>query len=414
MTTQDLNNLKFYEQPTFVSFFLLVLNSILFIFKLSFGLLSNSLALQADAFDSLTDIIMYAAAIIGIWFANKKPNEQFPYGYYKMENIISLIISIVIFITAYNIINQSIVGILNSMEGKTSIVIVSPMVIIFLIISLLITLLSAIYLRQVGKKSNSPTVQSEGSEKLFDVLISSSVLIGFIGAVFGLYIIDLIISLFISVFIIKGAYEIFVSSTKTLLDAVIDFDQRTELYNYIDQFPKIKKVEKLEIRSYGKYIFLEIETVLTKNFPLAQIDQLKNSLEQELKKKFPIIFKIIIIIHSPEISFTKIVVPLETNKGQDSSIYEHFGESPFFAFLTFQQGTLIDQEIMVNQFISEEKRKGLYIAEWLVKQKCDKLYLKKALNKGPSIVLENSYVQMEITEFSTLRQVIQKEEKIHY
>ena len=95
---------KFYTKPIFVNSVLLVVNLGLFIFKLIFADLSGSLALQADAFDNLTDIIMVFAALVGITYAKRKPNEKFPYGYYKIENIISLIISLIIFYTAYNVI----------------------------------------------------------------------------------------------------------------------------------------------------------------------------------------------------------------------------------------------------------------------------------------------------------------------
>ncbi|GAH75670.1 unnamed protein product, partial [marine sediment metagenome] len=94
---------KFYTKPIFVNSVLLFVNLGLFIFKLIFADLSGSLALRADAFDNLTDIIMVFAALTGIIYAKRKPNEQFPYGYYKIENIISLIISLVIFYTAYNV-----------------------------------------------------------------------------------------------------------------------------------------------------------------------------------------------------------------------------------------------------------------------------------------------------------------------
>jgi len=100
-------NLKIYEKPIFINFLLLGVNLSLFILKLIFGLLTNSLALQADAFDNLTDIIIVIASLIGIIFVSKKPNEKFPYGYYRLENIISLIISIFIFFTAYTIIRES-------------------------------------------------------------------------------------------------------------------------------------------------------------------------------------------------------------------------------------------------------------------------------------------------------------------
>ncbi|MFX1260158.1 MAG: cation transporter [Promethearchaeota archaeon] len=49
---------KFYGKPIFLNLLLLVLNLGLFISKIIFAILTNSLALQADAFDSLTDIIM--------------------------------------------------------------------------------------------------------------------------------------------------------------------------------------------------------------------------------------------------------------------------------------------------------------------------------------------------------------------
>ncbi len=43
----------------------------------------NSLALQADAIDSITDVIFIITGLIGIFFAQKKPNKKFPYGYYR-------------------------------------------------------------------------------------------------------------------------------------------------------------------------------------------------------------------------------------------------------------------------------------------------------------------------------------------
>ena len=55
--TEIRDDLKFYEQPFFINIVLLLCNAILFTFKLIFGILTNSLALQADAYDNLTDII---------------------------------------------------------------------------------------------------------------------------------------------------------------------------------------------------------------------------------------------------------------------------------------------------------------------------------------------------------------------
>jgi len=404
-------NLKLYEQPVFINLILLIFSITLFVLKLIFSILTKSVALQADAFDSMTDIVMCFTALIGILFTKKKPNEKFPYGYYKIENIISLIISLFIFITAFYIFLQSFLDIINYINGNLKIIDFSSSVFFFLIISLLASLLLTLYLKLIGKKTHSPIIESEAKEKLFDIFISMSVLIGFFGVFLKFYILDSIVGLFIVFFIIKGGYSIFITSTKTLLDAVIDFDKRTELYNLIEATPKIKKIENIEIRSYGRYIFLELELGLAKNFPLFQIDLLKNMLKNKIKKKFPLIFKIIIIIHSHEKIITKIAVPLENNLGLNSKIAEHFGESPYFGLLEFQEGTFLKFEIIANKFANEEKRKGLLVSEWLISEKSDKIYLKKDLKKGPSLILNNNFVEVELSEFENLNEIINKEKK---
>ena len=415
MTSKDISE-RFYGKPLFVNLLLLVINIFLFIFKLIVSSLSGSLALQADAFDNLTDIIMVFAAIVGIYYAKKKPNKKFPYGYYKIENIISLIISIVIFFTAYNIITTSFSEILEFSAGFPKQIIVTPTIFLFLIISLLISFLSTIYLKIVGKQTKSPIIQSQATEKLYDNLISSSVIIGFISALFGTNLVDSIISLVIALLIIKGGYDIFLTSTKTLLDAVIDFDKRNELYKIIDNFPNVKEIENIEIRSYGRYIFLEIVIELNKELHLHQVELLKDTISVKIKTEFPEIFKIIIISQAQPKEIIKIAVPLLKDNGLNSKISEHFGESPFFSIMELQEENnrfkLIKYDIAPNKFIAEEKRKGILISEWFLEEKIDKLYLKKDLKKGPKLILESSLVQMIITKFESLSEIVEQETQI--
>ncbi len=407
---------KFYAKPIFVNSVLLVVNLGLFIFKLIFADLSGSLALQADAFDNLTDIIMVFAALVGITYAKRKPNEKFPYGYYKIENIISLIISLVIFYTAYNVIIISFSEIYSHFIGIPKQIITSPDIFIFLTVSLIISFSTTIYLRIIGKQTKSPIIQSQASEKFYDNLISSSVIIGFVGALFGVNFLDSIISLIIALLIIKGGYDIFLTSTKILLDAIIDFDQRNELNYLIKNFPNVKEVENLEIRSYGRYIFLEVVVILNKELHLHQIQSLKNAMSHKIQAEFPQIFRIIIISQTLPKEVIKIAVPLANNEGLNSKISEHFGETPFFAILEMQEENNIlelkSYNVLPNKFADEEKRKGILISEWLLIEKIDKLYLKKELQKGPHLLLEKGFVQTIVTELSSIKEILEQENHI--
>ena len=402
----------FYKKPVFLNLILLIVNLGLFISKIIFSILTNSLALQADAFDSLTDIFMALIAFIGLIYANKKPNEKFPYGYYKIENIISLVISLFIFYTAYNIIIQAFSDFASLIGGSLKTFNITLEAFIFLFISLIITLLLTLYLKYVAKLTESPIIKSQANEKLYDNFISLSVIINFIVAVFGFSFIDTIIGLSIAAFIIKGGYDMFVQSTKTLLDAVIDFENRKELYDLITNFSKVKEIEKLEVRSYGRYIFVEVSIILNKELHLLLIEDLKKAITEKVKSRFPQIFRIIIITQASEKQIVRVAVPLAKNDDLDSQISEHFGEAEFFALLDFvydKIGRLADYKILSNKYKDVEKRKGILISDWLVSEKIDKLYLKKELKKGPSLMFENSLVQTITSELENLREIIKKE-----
>ncbi len=400
---------SYFERPDILNVLLLIINSVLFLLKLYIGFLSNSIALQADAYDSLKDLVMAVAALIGILYSNKKPNEKFPYGYYRIENIISLIISILIFFTAYTIFQQAIAEISLFFTGMARRINPSPLFIGFLVISLAISLLLTYYLKHVGKKTNSPIIQAQGREKLFDNLISSSVLIGFIGALFNIYYLDSIIGLIIGGFIIKGGYDIFINSTKTLLDAVIDFENKKELYEMIEGFPRVNTMEHFEIRSYGKYLFLEVDITLNQDLPLSKIEKLKRKISDDIRKKFPIIFKVVILTHAQSIRKVKIASPVSQNNSLNSEIASHFGDAPYFAFMEIENTGLSKIEIISNKYVHLEKQKGIQISDWLCSEKIDKLYLKKELQRGPLVIFENSLIEVVITNAETLKEILEME-----
>ena len=395
------------ERPVLINACLFVITLILITFKIFFSLITRSIALQADAIDNVTDLVMIIASLVGIIFANKKPNEQFPLGYYRLENIISLVISIFIFFTAFNIIQESSIDIFKFFSGIEKKIIVSFEVIIFLLVSQFISIVIAISLKVISKKENSPIINSEAKEKFYDSFISFTVLLGFIGAIFEFYILDSIFALIIVCFMIKGGYDIFIYSTKTLLDVVIDFDKRNELYNLIEGFPHVKNIISLAVRGYGKYVFLEVEILLKREMPLYQIKELKDKLITKIKDRYPNVFRVLIIAQHQEKTQEKVAVPLLNNDGVNSRISDHFGESPFFAFLLFEDKKLIKFEVSPNKFKNVEKRKGILIADWLSSEKIDNLFLKNDLKKGPKLVFDNSLIDVSLTNFEIISQLIE-------
>lgn len=84
---------KYGRDPVFrVAILSLLVNLSLVGIKLALSSLSGSLALRADAVHSMVDVFGSTALILGIFISGRK-SKSFPYGLYKVENLVAVIIS---------------------------------------------------------------------------------------------------------------------------------------------------------------------------------------------------------------------------------------------------------------------------------------------------------------------------------
>ncbi len=401
-------NKDFLANPIFFNSLLVSFDIIFFCLKIFFSITAGSIALLADAFDNFTDIVMALLGLVGLLISKRKPTKKFPYGFNKVENIISLILSIFIFFTAYNIVLQSVQTIFLVVSSPNSAILnVSVDIYIFVVISLVSSIGISLVLNIASKKTNSPILESEAKEKFYDNFISISVLIGFIFAYFNLYIVDPIVSLFIVAFLIKGGYDLFISAAKPLLDAVIDFDERTKLYEMVRRTPKVKDISEILVHSYGRYIFIAIELIVSDNLALSVINKIKKELDQKIRKTFPNVFKVRVSTFSQEGLYERCAIPILENKGFESPLSSHFGESRYFAIVDIKEAQMVDMQILENKYKDEPKRKGILIADWLTSFNIDKLIVKTALKRGPKLIFNNSLVDIILSNKNYINEISQ-------
>ncbi len=71
----------------------IALNALLFVIKLAAGLLSGSIAIIADAFNSLSDASSSLVALIGFRLSAKKPDPHHPFGHGRLEYVAGLVVA---------------------------------------------------------------------------------------------------------------------------------------------------------------------------------------------------------------------------------------------------------------------------------------------------------------------------------
>ena len=172
------------------------LNLLLFIGKFLAGVLSNSIAITADAFNNLSDAGSSVMTLIGFRLASQKPDLKHPFGHGRMEYLAGLGVSALILIMGVELLQTSVGKIIHPTDTEFS-----PLIGGILIVSILVKCYMAYYNRNVGRKIGSATIEATATDSLSDCVATGVVLLsgiighftnlridGYCGALVGLFI----------------------------------------------------------------------------------------------------------------------------------------------------------------------------------------------------------------------------------
>lgn len=268
-----------YKNIKKVLYLLLIANLFVTVAKIVIGFSSKSMALSADGFHSLSDSATNIIGIISIVFASKPEDNEHPYGHKKFETMASLIICVVLTFIAYNIIIQSI----SKIDSHKNLEI-SLESLIILICTVFINIAVANYENKKGKEYKSSFLIADSIHTKSDIFISIGVIATLICIKVGIPpVIDVIVSLVVSIFILHAAYEIFKEATSILTDKVVLKNE--EVKDIVSDFSKIKSVHKIRSRGFKDYIFLDMHILVDNNLNVDVVHKLVHELEDKFREK---------------------------------------------------------------------------------------------------------------------------------
>ena len=362
----------------------------LFIFgiKVIAAIITGSIALKAEAFHTFSDSIASMTVFAGLKMAKRK-TKTFPYGLYKIENLMSVVISLLILYSGYEIAMEAI--------GATQIDLKNfGFGIILLVVVIIITFLFSRYEMKIGKEINSPILLADAQHSRTDVLSNIVVMIAIIFGSIG-YQLDKIAALIVVVFIAKTGFEILKDGVKVLLDASVDYETLSKTEKIILNTPQVVEIKSLTGRNSGRFKFIESNIIIkTHNLDKAHI--IADKIEENIRKEVRNIDQV--LIHYEPMRKEEIVYAIPLMEDNES-ISPHFGEAPWFMFIIFKNGQKTANRVKViqNPCIKEEKGKGILAAEFLLQNSIDVVIVKKDFSgKGPAYVFSDANVEVILTE----------------
>lgn len=269
-------------------------NSLLFGVKLAVGIVTNSIAVTADAFNNLSDAASSVITILGFKLASKPADKEHPFGHGRIEYLSGLVVSFLVLIVGVEFIKTSFSRILSPKVVKFELV---PFLLI--LASIAIKLWLCKFNKFIGKAINSSALTASSFDALSDVITSSCVALSLVLSLWIKFPIDGYIGIIVSLFVLYSGYNLIKDTLNPLLGEAPDPELVSKIIDEVTNYEPISGVHDLIIHNYGPgKIMASIHAEVPCDISILKIHEVIDMAEKEISQKY----KILLVIHMDPIN----------------------------------------------------------------------------------------------------------------
>jgi cation diffusion facilitator family transporter len=365
--------------------------------KLVAALLTGSTGLLADFIHSSIDVVGSLLVWVGVQLAPRK-YSRFPYGFYKIENLLALAIGLAIIYGAYEIF-------LVFLSGKSPLPTNLPIGIGAVILGMLMDFFWGRFEARTGRLLNSPGIEASGNHTVSDVLSSSVVLAGLVGALFG-YNLDRWAALVVAILITRMGMGILWDNLRVLLDINMDAEKLEGYRKLIERQPGVREVRQLRGRNSGSFRFVDAE-ILVNAFEVEAANAIADQVEAALKAYDETIDSAFIHYRHALPTQLNLFVPTDDS---GKRISECFGKSSHFTFIRYDRNSrsVLERTVELNPYSQNEEHRGIHLASYLIDRGADSICCREDLReKGPGLMMYRFGVDVRYTANEALDEVLE-------
>ena len=355
-----------------------ICNAILFVVKLTIGLMIKSISVQTDAANNLSDAASSIISFFGVRLACRPADKEHPFGHGRFEYIAALAVSFIILNVGFTFFKESITKIFKPEEVDFN-----PVLVGILAFSILIKVWLALFNKKLGRRINSSVMKAAAADSMGDIMITSvTVLSVILTGLTGLQV-DGYVGVVVSVFVLIAGFRIAKETLEPLLGQAIDREHYNKVTEMVESYEGIVGTHDLIIHSYGptqRMATIHAEVPNDINFEVAH--ETIDNIEKDVMNKLDIFLVIhmdpIEVNDSMVIMKKQIVIDIVKELEPKAHIHD------FRLVNGEHQINLIFDLVVPFSYHKEDEKKLLFnIMEEV--RKCD-------IRHNCIITLENSYV----------------------
>jgi len=269
-----------FRQARKVLIYTLILNWLVALAKLIYGIMTRSASMTADGFHSFADGTNNIVGLIGFYIAGRPVDKTHPYGHEKYETLTALGIGGILLLVAFDIIKNSIQRFSNPVIPDVN---MGSYIVMFITVAVNIFVMT--YENREGKRLKSDFLISDSYHTRSDILVSCSVIAALFAVKFGIPIFDPIVAGLIAIFIGYSGVEILLQTSKVLSDAAVV--PPATIKKIVTDFDDVVNCHNIRTRGRQDNICVDLHIWVKPDMHIDKSHELAHSIEERLKKEIP-------------------------------------------------------------------------------------------------------------------------------
>lgn len=243
-------------------------NSGLTVLKLAVGLHMGSVSVISEAFHSGIDLMASVIAYLSIQKSMKPADREHPYGHGKFENVGSIVEAVLIIIIAVIIIAKAVPRFYEPSEIHSL-----GMGTAVMAVSVVVNVLVSGRLMKVARETGSPALEADAWHLRADVYTSLAILAGLVAIkVTGLMILDPLIAVGVSIFILKAGFDLVRKSFRVIVDEGLSEEEIKIIGEALEERSvHFLNYHELRTRKAGSQRFIDVHLVFPGDLPIKVI-----------------------------------------------------------------------------------------------------------------------------------------------
>ena len=235
----------------------IMVNVLVCLGELIIGFLIGSIAMISDAIHNVAHAGGSLVSFLSFKLSGRKADAEHPYGHGRMEYLLSIGFSILLFVVAAQLGIEAVDHIMNPEVVEFSMSALAVM-----LGAMVLKIWLSFFLRSIGNRIDSPILRANGKEALSDVWATAAIAIGLLlGGIFQLSI-DGYLGLIVAFIIAKAGFEVLKEATDRLLGFEPTAERVQEIINFVESKAGILGTHDLMIHDYGpghEYASIHVE-----------------------------------------------------------------------------------------------------------------------------------------------------------